>query len=320
MTIYKNKDVETHVDIEKTKVNNPDTFFYTEDRGTAALRLFINWHNKPVNLSNTTMQPSLDLFHSDGSIWRDEKLQTIISEKGIVQYNIPNNVIAHAGTVKAKLFLKDDKQSVHVANFTFDIKDSGIEGAVAKEISVNLVEDTVKKIMNESPELFKGEKGDKGDTGEQGIQGVKGDKGDTGERGPQGIQGPMGDITGTHNWQKVKMTDNAGNILFLSETDFDVVETYNLTTGFYYVSNAKGLPSGVTNYGYMVYKKLNNNMQRIEFSPFNSTEMYIKNKLDTWMDWQAAIVSKKEIDDLKQTVAIQTQQIMVLQQLLASKG
>ena len=326
MQIYKNKDITTNIDTEKTSINNSDTYFYTEDKGSAALRIFINHRKTAFNLDNTNLKPVLDLFHTDGSIWLDEPLEIIMSDKGLLQYNIPDNVIAHAGLIKAKLFLRNAEQSVHVANFTFDIKDSGIEGAVEKEISVNLVENTIKKIINEQPEIYKGEKGDKltfedlTPENKKELKGDKGDKGDTGERGPQGIQGPMGDITGTYNWQKVKMTDNAGNILFLSKTDFDVVETYNLTTGFYYVSNAKCLPSGVTNYGYMVYKKLNNNMQRIEFSPFNSTEMYIKNKVDTWMDWQAAIVSKKEIDDLKQTVATQTQQIMVLQQLLASKG
>src|SRR5699024_9296792 len=100
---------------------------------------------------------------------------------------------AHAGKVKAKLFLKNTEQSVHVANFTFDIKDSGIEGAVEKEISVNLVEDTIKKIINEQPEIYKGEKGDKGDTGPQGIQGVKGDKGEQGEQGVKGDKGEQGE-------------------------------------------------------------------------------------------------------------------------------
>ena len=318
--IYKNKDIETNINNKTVDIGNVGVRFYTEDENTGSIRIYIKWNGQPVNLDTINMRPKLDLFLSDGSIFIDEPINVVLAQSGLIQYNIPNKVIKHAGIVQAKLFLESESESVHVANFSFNIVDSGVEDKVQKEISINLVEDTVKKIMNESPELFKGEKGDKGDTGEQGIQGVKGDKGDTGERGPQGIQGPMGDITGTYNWQKVKMTDNAGNILFLSETDFDVVETYNLTTGFYYVSNAKGLPSGVTNYGYMVYKKLNNNMQRIEFSPFNSTEMYIKNKVDTWMDWQAAIVSKKEIDDLKQIVATQTQQIMVLQQLLASKG
>lgn len=198
MQIYKNKDITTNIETEKTSINNSDTYFYTEDKGSAALRIFINHRKTAFNLDNTNLTPVLDLFHTDGSIWLDEPLEVIMSDKGLLQYNIPDNVIAHAGLIKAKLFLRNAEQSVHVANFTFDIKDSGIEGAVEKEISVNLVENTIKKIINEQPEIYKGEKGDKGDTGPQGKQGERGVKGEQGEQGikgdtgPQGIQGAKG--------------------------------------------------------------------------------------------------------------------------------
>src|SRR5699024_3247950 len=150
MRIYKNKDITTNIDTEKTSINNPDTYFYTEDKGSTALRIFINHHKASFNLDNTNLTPVLDLFHADGSIWLDEPLEVIMADKGLLQYNIPNNVIAHAGKVKAKLFLKNTKQSVHVANFTFDIKDSGVEGAVAKEISVDIVDDAVRRIVKEN--------------------------------------------------------------------------------------------------------------------------------------------------------------------------
>ncbi|WP_210146138.1 BppU family phage baseplate upper protein [Staphylococcus sp. GDY8P46P] len=185
MRIYKNKDITTNIDTEKMSINNSDTYFYTEDKGSAALRIFINHRKTAFNLDNTNLTPVLDLFHTDGSIWLDEPLEVIMSDKGLLQYNIPDNVIAHAGLIKAKLFLRNTEQSVHVANFTFDIKDSGIEGAVEKEISVNIVETTVKKIMNEQPELFKGEKGDKltfddlTDEEKEELKGEQGDKGDT---------------------------------------------------------------------------------------------------------------------------------------------
>lgn len=199
MQIYKNKDITTNIETEKTSINNSDTYFYTEDKGSAALRIFINHRKTAFNLDNTNLKPVLDLFHTDGSIWLDEPLEVIMSDKGLLQYNIPDNVIAHAGLIKAKLFLRNAEQSVHVANFTFDIKDSGIEDAVAKEISINIVDDAVKRIMNEQPEIYKGEKGEKGDTGPQGIQGKQGVKGEQGEQGikgdtgPQGIQGAKGE-------------------------------------------------------------------------------------------------------------------------------
>lgn len=216
MTTYKYKNINTSVDKDKTTIEDNGTAFYTEDKGTTALRLFINWRDQPFNLDNTTMKPVLDLFHSDGSIWRNEPLEVINAESGLVQYKIPNNVIAHAGNVKAKFFLKNTDESVHVANFNFNIKNSGVEGAIEKEISVNIVDDAVRRIVKENaieilgdgfeqrlntdvinhldsnPELFKGDKGDKGDVGPQGVQGIKGDTGATGLDGPQGPQGEQG--------------------------------------------------------------------------------------------------------------------------------
>lgn len=207
MTTYKYKDINTSLDKDKTIIEDNGTAFYTEDKGTTALRLFITWKGQPFNLDNTAMKLTLDLFHSDGSIWLDEPLETINAESGLVQYKIPYNIIKHVGSVKGKLLLKNTEESVHVANFDFVIKDSGIEGAVEKEINVNIVDDAIKRIINEQPELFKGEKGNKGDTGPQGIQGkqgvkgeqgeqgVKGDKGEQGEQGPQGAKGDKGDTT-----------------------------------------------------------------------------------------------------------------------------
>src|SRR5699024_8304104 len=133
------------------------------------------------------------------------------------KYNLSKINIVHTNKVKYKQFQKNTKQSDNVANFTLDIKDSGIEGAVAKEISVNIVDDAVRRIvkenaiellgsdfeerlnrdvishLNTNTDLFKGPKGPKGDEGKQGQRGPQGPKGDTGEQGIQGIQGPKGD-------------------------------------------------------------------------------------------------------------------------------
>lgn len=157
MTTYKYKDIKTSLDKYKTTIEDNGTMFYTEDKGTTALRLFINWKGQAFNLDSTTMKPSLNLFHSDGSIWNDEPLEVINVESGMLQYKIPDNIIKHAGKVVAKLLLKNSEESVHVASFNFNIKDSGIDDKVEKEISVNLVDDAVRRIINEQPELFKGE-------------------------------------------------------------------------------------------------------------------------------------------------------------------
>lgn len=201
MTTYKYKDINTSVDKDKTIIEDNGTAFYTEDKGTAALRLFINWRDQPFNLDNTTMKPVLDLFHSDGSIWRNEPLEVINTESGLVQYKIPNNVIAHTGNVRAKLFLKNTDESVHVANFDFFIKDSGVEDAIEKEISVNLVDDAVRRIVKENAIEILGDGFEQRlntdvinhlDSNPESFKGAKGDKGDIGVRGPQGPQGPQG--------------------------------------------------------------------------------------------------------------------------------
>ena len=216
MRVWKNQDYILETNNSNVKIGKEPSKFYTEDKNSASIRLFVNWHDRPVNFSNTNLKPVLDLFHSDGSIWLDEELNIVIAEEGIVQYKIPENVIAHAGTIKAKLFLRDDKQSVHVANFKFNITSSGVEDSIAKEISVNIVDDAVRRIvkenamellgsdfeerlsdnvinhLNTNTDLFKGPKGDEGKQGQRGPQGVKGDTGEQGLQGPQGIQGEEG--------------------------------------------------------------------------------------------------------------------------------
>src|SRR5699024_4755860 len=206
MSIYKNTDLEFSLQ-QGTEKGGVYTNFYTEDKGSDSIRIRLSNNEYYLDLTKTDLKPVLFLFHEDDSIFEIKDFINVMPDKGLIQYNLSDNVIAHAGKVKAKLFLRNTEQSVHVANFTFDIKDSGIEGAVEKEISVNLVEDTIKKIINEQHEIYKGEIGDKGDTGPQGIQGkqgvkgeqgeqgVKGDKGEQGEQGPQGAKGDKGDTT-----------------------------------------------------------------------------------------------------------------------------
>lgn len=217
--IYKNKDIETNINNKTVDIGNVGVRFYTEDENTGSIRIYIKWNRQPVNLDTINMRPKLDLFLNDGSIFIDEPINVVLAQSGLIQYNIPNKVIKHAGIVNAKLFLESEIESVHVANFSFNIVDSGVEDKVQKEVSLNLVEDTVRRIMSddltvlldsgfktelttdlqnyisENSEQFKGPQGERGLQGEQGIQGERGEqglKGDTGEQGLQGLQGPEG--------------------------------------------------------------------------------------------------------------------------------
>lgn len=223
--IYKSKDVNTNINISNIDIGNIGAKFYTEDEGTASIRIFIKWNNQAVNLNFTNLSPKLDLFLADGSIFTDEPVRIIMPESGVIQYDIRNDVIRHAGNVNAKLFLESESESVHVANFSFTIVDSGVEGKVQKEINVPLLKETVQKLITENSDLIlgegfkeevannffnyaktnpknfqgpqgerglQGEQGPKGDTGLTGERGPKGDKGDTGPIGPQGIKGDTG--------------------------------------------------------------------------------------------------------------------------------
>lgn len=231
--IYKNKDIETNINNKTVDIGNVGVKFYTEDENTGSIRIYIKWNGQPVNLDTINMRPKLDLFLSDGSTFIDEPINVVLAQSGLIQYNIPNKVIKHAGIVNAKLFLESESESVHVANFSFNIVDSGVEDKVQKEISINLVEDTVRRIMSddltvlldngfktelttdlqnyisENSEQFKGPQGERGlqgERGEKGIQGAtgpKGDKGDTGLQGPQGIQGKQG-VKGEQGEQGIK--------------------------------------------------------------------------------------------------------------------
>ncbi|WP_347099569.1 family 20 glycosylhydrolase [Staphylococcus ureilyticus] len=214
--IYKNKDIETNINNKTVDIGNVGVRFYTEDENTGSIRIYIKWNGQPVNLDTINMRPKLDLFLSDGSIFIDEPINVVLAQSGLIQYNIPNKVIKHAGIVNAKLFLESEIESVHVANFSFNIVDSGVEDKVQKEVSLNLVEDTVRRIMSddltvlldsgfktelttdlqnyisENSEQFKGPQGERGLQGEQGIQGERGEQGLKGDTGEQGIQGEMG--------------------------------------------------------------------------------------------------------------------------------
>ena len=211
MTINKNTDLEFALQ-KGTEKGGVYTNFYTEDKGSASIRIRLSNNDYYLDLTKTDLKPILFLFHEDGSIFEIREFINVMPEKGMVQYNLSDNVISHAGKVNAKLFLKNTKQSFHVANFTFDIKDSGVEGAVVKEIDVTLIKDALVEIVKDNAmevidDNFKSELTTglqnyvsensnqfRGSDGVQGPQGETGPKGDTGEQGLKGEKGDTGAV------------------------------------------------------------------------------------------------------------------------------
>ncbi len=194
MTIYKNTDLEFSLQ-QETEKGGVYTNFYTEDKGSASIRVRLSSNGNFLDLTKIDLKPILFLFHDDGSIFEIRDFKGIIPDKGLIQYNLSDDIMKHAGKIKAKLFLKNESQSIHLANFNFEIKDSGIEGVIAKEINVEIIEDTLRKIIQDEAielldddfksEVFEGFQTYVNENVEQfkGPQGLKGDKGDKGDPG-----------------------------------------------------------------------------------------------------------------------------------------
>ncbi|WP_239745183.1 BppU family phage baseplate upper protein [Mammaliicoccus sp. F-M27] len=155
MAIYKNKDIETNINERDAELGNINVNFYTEDNGTASIRISIkNQQGVPINFSNTDMLPRLDLYAKDGSIFTKEPIEIILAEQGLIQYKVSDYVIRHEGKMDCKLFLENSIESVHVANFYFVIKDSGVTGAIGKEIHVDVLEDMVRNTVLSNKDKF----------------------------------------------------------------------------------------------------------------------------------------------------------------------
>lgn len=188
--IIKMTDVETHINPRNVDIGDIGSRFYTEDENTAFIRIRINYNGSPVDLTETDMKPKLDLFMEDGSVFIDETIDVLIPESGLIQYDIPSNVIKHIGKVNCKLFMESNEHSVHVANFSFTIVDSGVEKAIAKEININLVKDTVKQIMSEDlTDLLNQGFKDKLTSDLENYLSTHNEE----FKGPQGDEGPQGD-------------------------------------------------------------------------------------------------------------------------------
>lgn len=219
--------------------------------------------------------------------------------KGDSAYTIWLNQ-GHSGTEKDFLqSLKGEKgDSFKYSDFTNEQLEN-LKGEQGDKGEPFKYSDFTKEQLND----LKGEQGDKGEpfkysdfTQEQlnDLKGEKGDKGDpftykdfTQEQ-LDSLKNATVNMPDFSDWQKVKLTDTKGNIILLNDFDFNTIDKSSLTTGFYYVTKGVGLPTGVTNYGYVTYKRLNDNVQRIEYSPFNSADIYVKNKADTWSEWKKA--------------------------------
>lgn len=157
--IYKSKDIVTNINERGVDLGNINVIFYSMDKNTTALRIFIkkeiDYENRtiysPINLNQTKMIPRLVLVANDGSIFY-ENVDIIDPENGVVQYQLSENVVKHTGKMEASVLLinENNKESSHAADFYFYIEESGFTGAIGKEVDTELLEDIVAKIMSKN--------------------------------------------------------------------------------------------------------------------------------------------------------------------------
>ena len=64
--IYKNSDFTANINNSTVEVKKSNTNFYSEDKGTAQIRVYVNLNGKSLNLTDNGLTPQLDLFLADG--------------------------------------------------------------------------------------------------------------------------------------------------------------------------------------------------------------------------------------------------------------
>lgn len=215
--IYKNRDIEAVINERGVNLGNIDVVFYTKDINTTSFRLFlkkkIEYANETIydifDLRNKGLTPYIDLMMEDGSIFTREPMEIVEADAGLIQYNIPSDILLHIGKVEASVYLLTDTnkedEGVEVAQFCFYIDDNGLTSRVRRVVNTPIVDEAVARVLSqdaqklldtryktnlenslrsylfENADRFKGPKGPKGDEGDTGPRGLKGDKGDVPE-------------------------------------------------------------------------------------------------------------------------------------------
>ncbi|MDW4099450.1 hypothetical protein QI260_05815 [Staphylococcus saprophyticus] len=102
----------------------------------------------------------------------------------------------------------------------------------------------------------------------------------------------------TSNWQKFKITDDDGATKGLTGVDWaDTAQLDALEAGEYYSTTGKNVPAGASSYNAFitVTKRAGEGIKRIEFKPYNSSQIFIKRFYEEWSDWEPAQGTRVEL-------------------------
>ncbi|MDJ1154513.1 BppU family phage baseplate upper protein [Macrococcus caseolyticus] len=210
MTVFKSSNISLDIKSTKNDIGDVGVKFYSEDINTTALVIRITKDNEFFNLNEQNYEPKINLFMGDGSIFLDQSVEMIDAENGLVRYLLKDKV-KHAGQVKVKVLLKKADESIHVADFKFEVIDSELDKAVAKEIDVDILSDAFERFALKYPERVRGKAFTFDDFTEEQLESLKGKdgtvsfeeltpeqklflKGEKGDTGPKGDTGAKGDI------------------------------------------------------------------------------------------------------------------------------
>lgn len=160
MVIYKNKDLDVNVNERGANLGNIDVTVYTKDKNTASIRMKLYKEVKylhetiydPIDLNKAKMIPKIDLVMGDGSIFIKEPVNIIDAQVGLIEFDIPPNIIRHVGKANASVYMEDENgiDGVYLSHFYFYIDDGGMTNRIGKEINAEILDNIIKKIIKDN--------------------------------------------------------------------------------------------------------------------------------------------------------------------------
>lgn len=117
-------DLKFNISKDKKYPNKDSANFYTGDVGVSTLRIQLMNDNKKANLIEMDMKPAIKIKDSKGMQWNALEVIELVPEFGLVQINLPNDLVLNGGEFTGIIYLEGEMQNIHVANFSFVIKES----------------------------------------------------------------------------------------------------------------------------------------------------------------------------------------------------
>lgn len=103
----------------------------------------------------------------------------------------------------------------------------------------------------------------------------------------------------SNNWQKYKLTNENGQNFYDASLKIDWTNTQQLTDlpiGTRYIASPINGPSSATSNNGWVTKFSRGAIQRIEFAPYNSNQLFVKTFYESWSDWKNVGIDPTKVE------------------------